>query len=63
MSIVLLLLLYVLIDSYVLHRRIKKIEERILTKWDIAKVVFQIIAALGAIIGLVFGILQYFKSG
>ena len=41
---------------------IKKIEERILTKWDIAKVVFQIIAALGVVIGLVFGILQYFKG-
>jgi len=41
---------------------IKKLEERILTKWDVGKIVFQIIDALGVIVGLVFGILQYLKG-
>ena len=41
---------------------IKKIEEKILTKWDVAIIVFQVIAALGIIFGIVFGILSYFKG-
>ena len=42
-----------------LSESIKRIEDKLLTKWDIAKVVFQILAALGVLIGVIFAILQY----
>ena len=42
-----------------LSESVKRIEEKLLTKWDIAKIVFQIIAVLGVAIGIVFAILKY----
>jgi hypothetical protein len=45
-----------------LSESIKRIEEKLLTKWDVAKIFFQIIAGLGIIIGLIFGIMNYIKK-
>ncbi len=42
-----------------LSESIKRIEDKLLTKWDVAKVIFQILAALGVLIGVIFAILQY----
>ena len=41
---------------------LKTLERRILTKWDVAKIVFIILAALSGIIGIIFGILNYLKN-
>ena len=35
-----------------LAEAVSKLESKLLTKWDVAKIVFQIIAALGALVGL-----------
>jgi len=41
---------------------LKMPEQKILTKWDVAKIVFIILAALSGIIGIIFGILHYLKN-
>lgn len=38
---------------------IKRIEDKLLTKWGVAKVVFAILAALGVLVGIVFAIVNY----
>ena len=40
---------------------IKRLEDKQLTKWDVATIVLQVIAALGALVGLSLAILNYFK--
>lgn len=40
---------------------IKAIQDEMLTKWDVAKVVFAILGSLGAIAAIVFGILNWAK--
>ena len=42
-----------------LHEAIKKMEGSLLTKWDVAKIVFEIIAALAAIVAIVVAVLKY----
>ena len=42
-----------------LSESVKRIESKILTKWDIVKIVFEIIAVLGVLIGIVFSIIKY----
>lgn len=42
-----------------LAESVKRLEERLLSRWDVVKVVFQIIAALGALIGIIFAIIKY----
>jgi len=42
-----------------LSESIKRIENKILTKWDVAKIVFEIIAIFGVLIGIAFGIIKY----
>jgi hypothetical protein len=39
-----------------LSETVKRIEQKLLGKWDVAKVVFQILAALGVLIGIIFAI-------
>lgn len=41
---------------------IRKLEDKILTKWDVAKIVFAIITILGMLVGLVFAIIEYFRT-
>lgn len=43
-----------------LSEAIKGLEQRILSKWDVAKIVFQIIAALGGLIGVILGLITFF---
>ncbi len=40
---------------------IKAIQDKMLTKWDVAKVVFAILGSLGAIVAIIFGILTWVK--
>ena len=42
-----------------LSESIKRIEERMLTKWDVVKILFQILAALGVLTTLIFAALKY----
>ncbi|MFX0141398.1 MAG: hypothetical protein ACFFDN_47610 [Candidatus Hodarchaeota archaeon] len=42
-----------------LSESIKRIEEKLLTKWDVAKIVFQILSGLGILIGIVFAIINF----
>ncbi|GAI25840.1 unnamed protein product, partial [marine sediment metagenome] len=42
-----------------LSASIKAIQDRMLTKWDIAKIVFAILTALGTLIGIIFGIINF----
>lgn len=46
-----------------LSESIKRLEERVLTKWDVAKIVFTIIGALGALISLVLTIIKFLSQG
>jgi len=45
-----------------LTESLKRIEDKMLTKWDVVKIVFEVIAVIGLIVGLVFAILEYFRS-
>ena len=38
---------------------IKAIQDKMLTKWDVAKIVFAILSALGFLAGIIFGILTF----
>ena len=42
-----------------LSETLKKIEDKLLSKWDVAKIVFQIIAALGGLLGLSLAIIKF----
>lgn len=42
-----------------LSETVQRIEKKLLSKWDVAKIVFQILAALGVIVAIIFGVLQY----
>ena len=42
-----------------LQRAIERIESKLLTKWDVAKIVFTIVGALGALIGVALAIIKY----
>ncbi len=42
-----------------LSESVKRIEQKLLSKWDVAKIVFQILAALGILTGLIFAIIEY----
>jgi len=42
-----------------LSASIKAIQNRMLTKWDIAKIVFAILSALGILVGIIFGIINF----
>lgn len=42
-----------------LSESIKRIEDRMLTKWDVVKILFQILAALGVLTTLIFAALKY----
>ena len=44
-----------------LTRTVKKIEEKMLTKWDVAVVVFQIIGVIGVVIGVIIGVITLFS--
>jgi hypothetical protein len=46
-----------------LSESIKRIEDRLLTKWDVAKIVFTIIGALGVITGLILTIIKFLSQG
>jgi hypothetical protein len=41
-----------------LSESLKRIEDKLLTKWDIAKITFQILGGLGILIGIIFGIIN-----
>jgi len=41
---------------------IKEIQKNILTKWDVVKILFAILGALGVIVAIIFGILNWIKS-
>jgi hypothetical protein len=45
-----------------LTNTIKKLEEKILSRWDVAKIVFQIIAILCGIVSVVLALAKFFKS-
>lgn len=45
-----------------LSETIKSLEQRILSKWDVAKIVFQIISALGGLIGVILGLITFFMK-
>jgi len=40
---------------------IKAMQDDMLTKWDVAKVVFAILASLGVIVAIIFGVLNWLK--
>jgi len=40
---------------------IQAMQEKMLTKWDVAKVVFAILGSLGVIVAIIFGILNWLK--
>ena len=42
-----------------LSESIKRIEDKLLTKWDVAKVAFQILGGLGILIGMIFTIIKF----
>lgn len=42
-----------------LDKSIKQLHENLLTHWDVVKIVFQIIAALGGLIGVILAILRF----
>lgn len=42
-----------------LAESIKNIEAKILTRWDVAKIVFQIIAVLSSLIGIIFAVIAF----
>ncbi len=43
-----------------LSEAVRKVEEKILSKWDVAKIVFQVLAAVIALTGIIFTIVNYF---
>ena len=43
-----------------INKRLESIELKMLSKWDVAKIGFQIIAAFGAIIGIALGIINFY---
>lgn len=45
-----------------LSESIKRIEEKMLTRWDVAKIVFEILAALAFLTGLIFGALKFLSG-
>jgi hypothetical protein len=45
-----------------LEKTLKKLEEKLLTRWDVVKIVFQIIAALSALIGVILALITYFGN-
>jgi len=42
-----------------LQRSIERIESKLLSKWDVAKIVFTIIASLGALVGLTITVIMF----
>jgi len=42
---------------------VKRIEEKLLTKWDVAKIVFQILGVLSFLLGIIFAIIKYCIGG
>jgi uncharacterized protein YacL len=44
-----------------LTRTVKRIEEKTLTKWDVAVIVFQIIGVIGVVIGVIIGVITLFS--
>ena len=44
-----------------LTRTVKRIEEKMLTKWDVAVVMFQIIGVIGVVIGVIIGVITLFS--
>jgi len=46
-----------------LAKSIKRIEDKMINQWDVAKVVFQIITILIVIAGLDFTVITYWKPG
>lgn len=42
-----------------LSESIKRIEDKLLNKWDVAKVTFQILGGLGILIGMIFAIIKF----
>jgi hypothetical protein len=44
-----------------LNESIKKIEENMLTKWDVVKILFTIIGSMSALISIIIGFLNYLK--
>jgi hypothetical protein len=45
-----------------LTETVKKLEEKVLTKWDVAKIVFQIIAALSGLVGLALLVITFLSK-
>ncbi len=45
-----------------LSEKVKKLEEKLLSRWDIAKIVFQILAAVGALVGIVLTIITFLEK-
>ena len=44
------------------QKALERVESRLLTKWDVAKIVFQILTALGVIVAIIFGVITYIRS-
>ena len=42
-----------------LSESIKRIEDKLLTEWDVAKIVFQILGGLGILVGMIFAIIKF----
>ena len=45
-----------------LTKRIEALEKNLLSKWDVATVVLQLVGGMGVIIGIVFGIIKFLSS-
>lgn len=45
-----------------LSETVKKIEDKLLSRWDVAKIVFQILAAVGALVGIGLAIIMLFLN-
>ena len=45
-----------------LIEEVKKLDEKILTKWDVAVVVFEIMAVIGVVGGIIIGVIQYLAA-
>ena len=43
-----------------INKRLESIEQKMLSRWDVAKIGFQIIAAFGAIIGIALGVINFY---
>jgi hypothetical protein len=42
---------------------VKRLEDKVLTRWDVAKVVFEILAAVGVLVGIVSAVIGFFTKG